>query len=410
MFTSQIGSKEFVINDENWVQYAPASDIVLDGEIKTRGRKLPRLKKTRDRLHGLCSPFSLPLIPRSEWKDRIEAMERTKTRLSDLRKLNGLKSLDQNGTNFCLTSDTKITSQSSRTKNISEICIGDSVLTAEQNIGIVTQVFKRFVDEDLFLLHFPKHSVKMTGRHPVLTNIGYVQACDLNHTHKVVLPKTFANSINYEDDAQNYYATPFIERRQYTGFVYNLEVSKNNSYVSNGIGVHNCWANGPISALHILQIKDGGEFIPLSPASVAAPIKNFRNEGGWGLEAMEWIAKYGVCPTSAWPNNAINRSYYNAENKNLALQFRVKEWDELTPRNLDELMTMLLMRIPVAVGYSYWSHEVCAIDPVYLGPNQYGVRIWNSWGDSWSDNGMAVLTGSRMIPDDAVAPRVFAPN
>ena len=54
---------------------------------------------------GFCSGLSaLPsemMVPRDQWDERIEEMERTKTRLSDLVLAAGLPCKDQNGTNYC---------------------------------------------------------------------------------------------------------------------------------------------------------------------------------------------------------------------------------------------------------------------------------------------------------------------
>jgi hypothetical protein len=38
------------------------------------------------------------------------------------------------------------------------------------------------------------------------------------------------------------------------------------------------------------------------------------------------------------------------------------------------------------------------------------VLIWNSWSNSWSDNGMGVLEGNRAIPNGAIAVRVSRPS
>ena len=169
-----------------------------------------------------------------------------------------------------------------------------------------------------------------------------------------------------------------LETASYNGLVYcatvpnsTLITRRNGSVLISG----NCWANGPVSAINCLQLKDGGEFINFSPASVAAPIKNFRNNGGWGLEAIEYIVKYGIVPTKYWPANAIDRKYYTQANLEIAKQYKILEWDELDSRNIDQVMTLLLLRRPVEVEFSWWSHAVCAIDPVYLGSNQYGIRI-----------------------------------
>jgi hypothetical protein len=139
---------------------------------------------------------------------------------------------------------------------------------------------------------------------------------------------------------------------------------------------------------------------------VAAPIKSYRNHGGWGSQALEYIIEKGIVPVEQWPANAISRKYYTDENLEIAEDFKVTEWYDLEPRNFGELMTCLLLRIPVAVGYNWWSHEVSAIDPVALGNGDYGVRIRNSWGMGYGTDGYAVLAERKATPDDAVAPRV----
>lgn len=52
-------------------------------------------------LDGVAAPFSLTLIPQAEWPDRIADMTRTKTRLGDLLKSEGIKPYNQGYTNYC---------------------------------------------------------------------------------------------------------------------------------------------------------------------------------------------------------------------------------------------------------------------------------------------------------------------
>lgn len=165
-----------------------------------------------------------------------------------------------------------------------------------------------------------------------------------------------------------------------------------------------CWINAPVYAVECLRVAQNQEMVILSPASAGAQIKGYRNVGGWGKEGLEWIVEHGVCPVSSWPANGIDRRYATTENKALAMRYRVQEWWELRPRNLDQLISCLLRRIPVAVGYNWWGHEVTAIDAVWQS-GTVAIRIRNSWGN-WGDNGYGILAGNKMLPDDAVAPRV----
>lgn len=214
-----------------------------------------------------ASPFDIPLIPRSEWPDRIADMERTKSRLSDVVLDAGIPSLDQNGTNYC-------------------------------------------------------------------------------------------------------------------------------------------WCNAVVTAIVTLRAVMGLPYVALSPASVAAPIKNYSNQGGWGGEALDYIVKNGVAAASIWPANAIKKQYDTPEMRINAALHKVTEWYELEAGNFDQLVTCNLLRIPSPIGLNWWSHEVCAMDAVMLGPNQFGIRIRNSWTDTWKDHGFDVLPENKATPDDAVAPRV----
>jgi hypothetical protein len=165
-----------------------------------------------------------------------------------------------------------------------------------------------------------------------------------------------------------------------------------------------CWINAPVYAVETLRVIQNQEMVILSPASAGAQIKRFRNVGGWGKEGLEWIVEHGVCPVDIWPANAIDRKYLTEEAVEASERYKVTEWWELKPRNMRELVSCLLHRIPVAVGYDWWGHEVTAVGVVWL-DGRIALLIRNSW-EGWGDNGYGVLQGKRMIPDDAVAPRV----
>lgn len=165
-----------------------------------------------------------------------------------------------------------------------------------------------------------------------------------------------------------------------------------------------CWGNAPTYCVEILRVLQNQSHVTLSPASVCAQITNYKNIGGWGKAALDFITKKGIVPVAQWPANAINKQYATPTNIINALKYRVDEWWELEPGNIDHVISVLLRRTPIAVGYNWWSHEVTLIDPIWL-DNDIAIRFRNSWGMGYGQQGYGILQGKKMLPDDAVAPR-----
>jgi len=166
-----------------------------------------------------------------------------------------------------------------------------------------------------------------------------------------------------------------------------------------------CWANAPTYATMVARAIQGQRPVRLSPASVAAPLTNYRNVGGWGRDALQRISDVGVAPQDVWPANTISRSYDKPATWAAAAKYRVPRWIACEDRNLDQLVSLILRGHPVPVGYNWWSHEVCAVDLGWR-DGQPTLIIANSWDVTWGDQGFGEIQGSRMVPDDAVCPIV----
>ena len=170
-------------------------------------------------------------------------------------------------------------------------------------------------------------------------------------------------------------------------------------------GTNYCWINAPVQCIHYVRAIQGEQHIALSPASVGAIIKNYKNVGGWGSQGLLYMTENGVVPQSLWPANAIKREYDTAESRTERKKYIVDEWWELKARSFDQLMTCLLLGYPVAIGLNWWSHEVTACAAA-VKDGKFYVDIDNSWGTSYGDDGHALLTEAKATPDDAVVPRV----
>lgn len=173
-----------------------------------------------------------------------------------------------------------------------------------------------------------------------------------------------------------------------------------------------CWAYSTVSAALILREKANQPYLPLSAFGVAYTIKGGRDEGGWGALSLDFIKKRGIPTETDWPNLQPRRipgpedPFWDRAKPYRITDAWVEINDPVYDRDLtfDQVMTCLLNRVPVVADFFWWTHAICLLDPVEVAPGQFGVRCWNSWTDRWENNGMAVLTGSRAVPNNAVAP------
>lgn len=170
-------------------------------------------------------------------------------------------------------------------------------------------------------------------------------------------------------------------------------------------GTNFCWANAPTYCYEVARMYANLPLKYFSPGSVAGPVNGFTNTGGWGGNALKRMVSNGVATADVYPVNQVRKpSNYDAAME-VAAQNKVLEWWTLRDRNLDDLISCLLLDWPVAVGLNWWSHEVSFTRALWL-DGEIAIEFRNSWGMSYGTDGYGILQGSRMMPDDAVIPRI----
>lgn len=195
-----------------------------------------------------------------------------------------------------------------------------------------------------------------------------------------------------------------------------------------------CWAYSTGSAMTLVRAKNNLPYKRFSPHATACKIKGFRDEGGWGALSAKFAIDVGYLTVDVWPEKSMSRAYDTPENWAKAIKV-TDSWLDLDAAAYDAKLawqqqgTVLLSCCPEVGDYNWWSHSVCGMDlvngvtqwgstrdavtgkllslqefdtlwgmanPITRG---FGKRIWNSWTDTWSEQGTGVLTGNKAIAD-----------
>jgi hypothetical protein len=174
-------------------------------------------------------------------------------------------------------------------------------------------------------------------------------------------------------------------------------------------GLPYCHAFSPAAAMMGLRAYHNLSFVLLSAGSIGGPATGYTPRGATIEDDLQVIVERGAASVAFVPMMQVSRAGWKPGAEENALLHRVAEWYDLggTGRMFDEVITLLLRRIPVCVGLNWWGHAVTYCDPVVTSSGRFGVRFRNSWGPDYGEDGYAILEEGKGTPDDAYAPRVM---
>jgi len=170
-----------------------------------------------------------------------------------------------------------------------------------------------------------------------------------------------------------------------------------------------CWMWGVCNCVLNRYAAQGIDPVPnLNPHATAAMTKGYRNRGGYASEAAKGIEEYGIPTFDVWPEYSMDRSLESDANvKASAAKHKIVTFQEMPRDDFDAVVSCLLDPVdpsPVAIALSWWRHLVAALQVVYK-DGEYGLKICNSWGESWGDKGYGILWSEKAVPYESLAVR-----
>jgi Papain family cysteine protease len=221
-----------------------------------------------------------------------------------------------------------------------------------------------------------------------------------------------------------------LEHVQFAGHVYNLSVEGHESYVAEGVGVHNCTANAVAGALEYDAILDGAAattpsrlFIYYCERRIEGSLGQ-GDTGAYGRDGFKAARRYGTPPETEWPydiaayaNDPPDQVWTDAATHKLSKHYKS------VPRSVNQFRLVLSNRQTIAFGFSVYDsfesdevkrtgivpmpapserhlggHEVLAVGYLAAQPNYVLVR--NSWGTGWGLGGYFLMPWQYLLSVD----------
>jgi hypothetical protein len=287
---------------------------------------------------------------------------------------------------------------------IEDICVGDLVLTAEGNIGTVADTFRRQSEGPLRVLTFAnERTLAATPEHPVRTEAGYRRIDALRPGDRVAMP--WLPRVGSRPPDVGWPAVVVVGDREFSGPVYNLKVTGDNSYIADGFGVHNCNGHAAATSLEIARWIAGYEHVDLSAWLIYADLCGGVDRGSSIGEALKLLQEKGTCTDVRVPWRTINPRAIGPDARAECPRFRIEVGKMQS--DFAQLMTATQLRRPgnfsIFVGRGFNDLDADGCPPAVRGMGNHAVtyglgakksashgwliKCQNSWSAGWGKGG-----------------------
>ena len=218
----------------------------------------------------------------------------------------------------------------------------------------------------------------------------------------------------YKEDEKNFYIRiDNINKMSsfYNGNIYNIEVEDDNSYIVEGIAVHNCVAQSVATLLGALIEKENGKYLEVSAKPIYINRSNKLSGGMSFREAMQIGAKDGSSFEFSVPSQNLTEEQmndgYDITEIDKEIAYAINAYSYLAvPFNFDSIASVLREGLPLIVGfrwdYDEWDKEfpkirensgrtyhhcITIINYTLIKGKKYLV-IQDSWGKNKGRNGL----------------------
>lgn len=298
---------------------------------------------------------------------------------------------------------------------IEKVSVGDLVMTAEGHFRKVSKAFVRQEEKELVRIYHGDgvETVRSTAEHPFLTKkrLAIGGEAEFKPAGKLAggdyIYRWCSQSLRrYESKVLR------VARESFSGWVFNLEVEDEHTYVADNIAVHNCNADATVGMLQYCRNIQGIPYVEFSAADLYHQINGGGDNGSLLEDAMAAMLNSGVgtlatCRSNIWkspfqPAPASERKLYRITEVYLCPTF-------------DHCMSAVIQGFGMVSGIMWptndqldsdgWlqrssqagGHAIFGCVPVGRkrgGSYEYGIGHRNSWTPQWGRQGRFVIPES----------------